>query len=456
MSGAILGPRLAATARLALTLWAPLSFSSAQASTVVDTGRAQCCSSIIPEAPLNTEYGATIFRSDDPRTKLKPHIPLFIPNSAPANSLLAAIDEHEASFGVMSTGLVAPLGSLGAVYAEDSNYKDAIQSLRRAVHVARVNDGLHTPTQIPLLEQLIAINVEAGDYKTSDEIQRYLYRVRSWKRSADDPEMADAIQKFADWIRTTYLGDIGVERFRLLVEYTLLFDRAIEEVSEANGVLSPLLIPYLEGRVGAAYLTSVYDGEREGGVRISASPRDSVGGRLDQDMMRRDRFIKHNERYGLRALEHVEQILRHHQPDNVEALTQARLSIADWHQWNRKYAKAMKVYEEAWRMASSANDGGALVERLFHSPLELPLNPVFNPGVMPLQTRNTSEIAMRFSVTRHGEAKGIEILTETTAETQAGVTRAYHFLRNVRFRPRVVKGEVVRAKGLERRYQIRY
>ena len=63
---------------------------------------------------------------------------------------------------------------------------------------------------------------------------------------------------------------------------------------------------------------------------------------------------------------------------------------------------------------------------------------------------------MRFDVSRHGEAKDITILSEETKETQPGITRAYHYLRNVRFRPRLENGSVVRAEDVERRYQIRY
>ena len=90
------------------------------------------------------------------------------------------------------------------------------------------------------------------------------------------------------------------------------------------------------------------------------------------------------------------------------------------------------------------------------SPLELPKDTVFNPGVVPLDTPNKAEISVRFDVSRHGEAKDIEFLTPRSEDNQIAITRAYHYLKNVRFRPRIEAGEVVHTSGVERTYQIRY
>ncbi|CAN0605510.1 unnamed protein product, partial [Ectocarpus sp. 12 AP-2014] len=140
----------------------------------------------------------------------------------------------------------------------------------------------------------------------------------------------------------------------------------------------------------------------------------------------------------------------------VKERTEILVAIADWYQWHRRYASAIRYYEEAWSLAGNNADASQWMQTNFADPLELPRDTVFRPGAVPLGTLNDAVVDMRFDVSRHGEAKQIKILTEETRETQAGITRAYHYLRNLRFRPRVSEGTVVRAEDIERSYFIRY
>ena len=132
------------------------------------------------------------------------------------------------------------------------------------------------------------------------------------------------------------------------------------------------------------------------------------------------------------------------------------LAIADWYQWHRRYAEAIRTYREAWALMEQEESAVAWRTANLAAPLELPKNTVFNPGLIPLGIPNAAAISVRFDVNRHGEAKDIEVLTKTTEETEAAVTRAYHYLRNVRFRPGMKEGKVVRTEGVERTYNIRF
>lgn len=425
------------------------------ATGTVDTGQAQCCSSIMPEVPPNTYYGATAIREGDPRGQWQPYSPRPIETSESAKVLLEHVGDIEGMHGVLSEELVPSLKFLGAAYINDENYTKGIKALRRGVHLARVSEGLHTPTQIPLLEQLIAAHLKQGNFTAADEMQNYLYRVKSWKRTALDPEMLEANLRYANWMRSAYLGDLDRERYPRLVAYTDLFDDAIKEIEAAAGEDSPLMLPYLKGRAEAAYLLSVYPGERESGVRISASGANDVAlsGEVQLRFMRME---EHNFRYGRKALERARDILEKDPAQDPIELAEAWLALGDWYQWHRKYARAVQHYEQAWRVAQSSSDSDAWYQASFGEPIELPADVIFNPGSVPLQTLNTATVKLRFSVNRHGEAKDITVLTPETSETQVAITRGYHYLRNIRFRPRLQEGLVVAAQDLERTYHIRY
>jgi hypothetical protein len=107
-------------------------------------------------------------------------------------------------------------------------------------------------------------------------------------------------------------------------------------------------------------------------------------------------------------------------------------------------------------MMTEEPDGGKWLQTSFDDPLELPSQIVFQPGRMPLRMNHAAQVTARFVVSRHGEAKHIEILSPQKEDNQPAVTRGYKYLRDMRFRPRLMDGVVVAAENVERTYNIRY
>lgn len=452
MQGAVLGPSLKYTLACAGVLMA--SWAHGQA-TVVDTGRAQCCSSMVPQMPPQTYYGATMYRDDDPRSQSVSVVPILSDPPAPITTLLNDVDVAEQRGGPMSNELVQPLGGLGSAYMAEKKPREAIASLRRGIHLARVNEGLYTSTQTPMLEQLIAIFVEQEDFVAADEQQNYLYRVRSFRKAHDDPERLEATMHYANWIRGAYISGFYRELYPHLVELNDLHENAIDALEAELGKDSKTLLPYLQGKIELSYLISVYPGEKEAGLH-SGDGGLFCGGLADQVELKFCRLRNDNFRYGLRALEHKRDIIAADTSAEPATLGAAQLAVADWYQWHRRYANAIREYKRAWQMMAGADDGTAWLLSELGQPLELPKETIFNPGPIPMDTLNAAEVSIRFDVSRHGEAKSITMLTPRTRENQPAITRAYHYLRNVRFRPRLAEGQVVDSAAMQRTYKIRY
>lgn len=458
MPGAVLGlARRVPIAGKATVLALSLSAPGVQAAvTVVDTGQAQCCSSINPDAPPATNYGATMQRSDDPLAMISDSRPVIVADPvASSRELEELVDRLEGEHGVMAAELVEPLSDLATAYIAEKRIRYAIKTLRRGIHVARMNGGLHTPDQIGMLEQLIDVHLQRNDFMAADAQQTYLYRVLSYRKNHNSPELRAATLRYANWMRGAYLGDLGRERYPRLVGLNDLYENAMREIEEAQGPDSRELIPYLEGRAQLSYLISVYPGEVDTGFRMGATGPGTFD-LSDQAQLRFWRMQDHNFRYGLQALRKRQEIIESDKDSSDQEKAESLVAIADWYQWHRRYAPAINHYEEAWSVADDSAETKEWLQSTFADPLELPRDTVFSPGAVPLGTLNDAVVQMRFDVSRHGEAKDIKILSEETRDTQAGITRAYHYLRNLRFRPRLREGEVVRAEDIERSYFIRY
>jgi hypothetical protein len=445
---------------LTLLLWALLALLAAQTASaqIVDKGQTCCCSSISPEPPPATYYGATIYRNEDPRGVRQPPLAAPLDPRAPIPTLLAEIDRIEQEEGPMSAALTEPLASLGSAYLAANRLPDAIEQLTRSVHLARVNGGLHTPEQTSMLEQLVNAYVRRGDFVAADEQQRNLYRVQSYgQRHGGNTELLEATLRHADWMRGAYLGDIDRSRYTRLIRIHDLYQTAVEELVEDQGREAPELLPYLQGQVELSYLISVYPGEKDGAFRAGAPPSTDFDMPLDA-ILRFWRLRDDNFRYGLKALKHREEVIAADPASAPRARADARVALADWYQWHRRFAAAIRLYEEAWSIMEGDAKADSWRGETFGTPLELPQETVFDPGVVPLGTLRDAEVKVSFQVSRHGEATDIDIQTEIddVEAAKSAVNRAYQYLRNVRFRPTLDSGQVVASAPMQRTYQIRY
>jgi hypothetical protein len=228
-----------------------------------------------------------------------------------------------------------------------------------------------------------------------------------------------------------------------------------DAVEEERGGLSRAMLPYLEGKLRTEYMLSVYPGESEEGLQVEAGQRDDMN-LPDLTKLRFSAFQKNNYRNGLKSIRTMQEVLEQAPDGTPRELADVKVRLGDWYQWHRRYAQAIRAYEEAWEMMAAQPDGREWSKATFSVPLELPSQVIFQPGRMPLRLYHAAEVRARFAVTRHGEAQDIEILAPDRQENQPAVTRGFKYLRDMRFRPRLEGGEVVASGAVERIYNIRY
>jgi tetratricopeptide (TPR) repeat protein len=411
--------------------------------------------SVSPEFPPATTYGSTMYRNDDPRTHYETRRFMPIDVTAPTEVLLQQLWLTENQVGAYSAELVPELRELGAALFADGQYPDAIDTYRRAIHLLRVNEGLYTPSQTGMVEQLIEAYYEIGDFIAADDQQQYLFRVRKKHLKPGDPEMLEAVEQLADWHRTAYLSQLDRFRYPRIVDLIDLYADTAKRVAEDEGETSRNQLPYLEGKLRTEYLLSVYPGESEEPLQVEAAQRDNA----DLPDLKKLRFIafrNDNYRHGLATLRQMRKIIESDPNSTPREIAEVMVKQGDWYQWHRRYAQAIRLYRSAWNAMDGQPGAESWRTANFSNPLELPSEVVFQPGRMPLRLYHDAEVHARFAVTRHGEAHDIEILSPDRTDNQPAVTRGYKYLRDMRFRPRLEDGVVVTAAPIERTYNIRY
>ena len=411
--------------------------------------------SVMPEFPPATTYGSTMSRIDDPRSHYRPYQAIPLDASAPPEVLLQSLWLTEGGRNAYSPELVPALRNLGAAYFADGDYPDAIATFGRAIHLLRVNEGLHTHGQTGMVEQIIEAHIATGDYIAADDQHDYLYRIRKANLSPSDPEMVASVEHIADWHRAAYLGQLDRYRYPRLVKLFDVYGEMADAVEEEQGGKTRAMLPYLEGKLRTEYMLSVYPGEKEEGLQIEAGQRDDIA-LPDLTKMRFKALEKSNYRNGLRSIYSMQEVLENAPDATPRERADVQVKLGDWYQWHRRFAQAIRAYEEAWEMMAEEAGGESWRQANFSAPLELPPQVVFQPGRMPLRLYHQAEVRARFRVTRHGQAQEIEILSPGSEENQPAVTRGFKYLRDMRFRPLLENGAVVASGGMERTYNIRY
>ena len=365
------------------------------------------------------------------------------------------LEKQERLQGPYSPTLVPALRSLGASFFEGQQFGDAIDTYGKAIHLLRVNEGLGTLSQAGLVEQVIEAQIEVENYIAADNQQAYLFQIRSANLPPGSPEMRVSVEQYADWHRTAYLAELDRYRYPRIVALIDLYSEMMSAVASANEGFDRTTLPYLEGKLKTQYMLSIYPGETEVGLQAGAKQKDEVD-LPDLTKMRFKRFQDNNYRYGHQTIQQLRAVIANDSTAAPRDLAEVQVALGDWYQWHSRYSQAIRTYSEAWAMMAEQPGGADWLRATFEDPLELPSQVVFQPGRMPLRTSRETEVKLRFTVSRHGEAKGIEILFPEREENQPAVTRAYKYLRDMRFRPRLRNGKIVAANDVERTYNIRY
>jgi len=414
--------------------------------------------SIAPRIPPATPYGYHISLSDDPRRRDGEPVPAPTEMPLPRGDY-RAVEERAGAYGA---ALIEPAGDLGRALQARGDHREALPYLKRAVHLARVNEGLATPAQLPLLERVLASQLALGDREGAAGTQRYLLRLRL-ANAPDEAARQAAVAAYAEWQRGRYLAREGFDSYRFLVDLRLLNERELErlEAAEAAGEAGADLaqLRYLRDMLRTEYLVSRYEGERRQAIRMRAGSSANQSYAPSESLEAEDFRLmrKYNYRGGRQLAERIIEIHRAQPEPDRAALEQALLDLGDWHLWWHQPGPALRSYREAWELYANDGDPATDPAALFPAPRELPVDsPFFMVAPPPDEHLEPAEGQASFTVNRLGQARGVELAVLEARDESAARSALYRMMKDFRFRPVLRGGDAVDSGGLKRRYRFRY
>ena len=424
---------------------------------------------------------------------------------------LEQIQEILSRAGPYSLELLGPLSRLGLLYQEGEDYALALVTLERAQHIVRVNHGLHSMDQVPVVRQLIRVEEARGNNEGAWDRQQDLLKLL--RRHPDDVRTVPVLREIADRQMDVLASVIAGERPPEVVlgcfykQWPTQGDGSCEAGSRSTvvqGMLGEAQRTYLEA-IAVMLRQGLYESDDLRALEmevlrgvdlmrsryyrgptarpvpmapayIGASNIEPWRSRMaavaqlaawelpypSEPSLQTDDdghvFTKHvhimdpyhRGRQSLRRLYAYGAASSGSSLEQAEAVAQ----MADWDLLYSHNGRALESYDVARAMLDEAGAPASSVEQVFAPATPIVL-PAFQPNPLERdETRAaTGYIDVAFEITKYGRSRAVEVLDAANA-SNAQQRDMIAVIRTNRYRPRLTDGAFADVTPIRMRYYL--
>ena len=370
-----------------------------------------------------------------------------------------AIVDAETVAGAWDNGLVEQLSALGSLQMEQGNHTGAIETHERAIHVQRINAGLHTIDQAPLVERMIDSYVAMRDWSKADTYHNYLFFIQQRTYGSTDPRLIPALGDLANWHIRAFDLRQGQSLAMRLSSAQMLFATAAQLVDMHFGKDDARYVEFQRSLARSAWLVAQNeDLLRELDRAQFRAPQEALRDAIMIDTTLPIRPVGY--RAGEDALRNI--IAYYLVREDAEQIAEATAQLADWFLLFNRRGQARETYRQAWDALADLENADEARQRLFGQVREIPVYGaddngwmVENLGFMADEDEASFDhVDLAFDVTQWGEVRNIQTLSEQSESTGSQHGWVRRSVRDTTFRPVLEAGDAVRSA--ENRFRFRY
>jgi hypothetical protein len=352
------------------------------------------------------------------------------------DSLERQLAEQEFSDGPYAPVLSETLAALARAQDALGQSDAAMRSRERALHLIRVNEGLYSSTQGPLVRDMLNSLRRTRDFEALDERYSYFYRLFGGGQPPWTSVRWGATMEYLRWQREALRLGLDSQSHDRLLRLHVLNDDLLERVDSGavqpswqqrrDLTLSQLKTLYLIEELVPPPIDLLDQ-------RRSEFPRAGDPMAFDLQRERLQNMRRTLQRSGRALLESLLELIP---ADEVLARAAIELELADWVQWHGDSREAQGLYESLWHTLQAAGLNSVASE-WFSDPRPLPDNGVFWEPLAEAR----GPIPVLLSVSASGRAR-LDVDAVVDRQRRAAV-RLRRYLGATRFRPAIRDGETV-------------
>ncbi len=349
----------------------------------------------------------------------------------------AIIEKLEVEQGAYGSGLSEPLLDMGKAYYQAGLRLEALQLFKRSMHISRVNAGLYSLAQEPMLRGIIGIYKDQSNWADVTAAYDRIYAIYTNTYGGNGLEILPVLKEIREWHITAYLRQ-PEDGFGHLFRADTIARSSIDLVSRNFGDNDMRLVALLESLIITQfYLAQQKDdiGNPRSGVSFGHSPNTEINSRKK---LLADRAFSN----GKNAYRKIMQIMEADPSMTILDNAEVYAELGDWHALFDKRGAAKTLYKEALAILENDPDANTLKETLFGTPKLLP---AFS-GMSTASSEDDPSVKVRLRVTKMGFPRDIEFMEENSENKNYGMPSIRRSIRSFRFRPRFIDGEAVSAE----------
>jgi hypothetical protein len=225
-------------------------------------------------------------------------------------------------------------------------HSEAIEKLKRAAHLSRINDGLNARSQLPFIRAEIRSYRAANQLEIADKRQAYLSRVEA-SALPSGPEKISALLAQAEWHQFALIANIDdkEESASRMAKAWNFYRKALDESVAVYGESAEELIPALEGMVRAQYLLAAHRGV--GAAMPGQMTQQSQNAAPQRGLFKR----------GLSVFVAMQQLKRDKLGVSREVQAEDLILMGDWAWWTGNRLNAISFYQNALSLANGESLG---------------------------------------------------------------------------------------------------
>ena len=109
------------------------------------------------------------------------------------------IENMQGVLGVYDAALIEAYSDFAGFYMELEDYSNAVHLYNQALQISRINTGLYSEQQLPIIEALIDNNGKLEEWPAVDDLHQLNYHISSRLYDFSDSEYLTAVEDFGGW-----------------------------------------------------------------------------------------------------------------------------------------------------------------------------------------------------------------------------------------------------------------
>ena len=163
-----------------------------------------------------------------------------------------AIYEMQGSHGIYSPQLQEAYGDLAALYVEVEDFESAIRVYTDALQISRINTGLYSDEQLPIIASLIKSNSQLSNWEETDDLHELRYHISSRFYELGDLAYLEAAENYGEWklrLLQQNLLDLGYRSYsRNAEDLSDFYERLLDNLEIQTDTRPKNLIGIITGK----------------------------------------------------------------------------------------------------------------------------------------------------------------------------------------------------------------